>query len=158
MVNTSNAGNTVAKPIPKNVKKISKSAYEGMARPRLAIDTVRNAPRPVWPMTRPTGMAITDPTRTTKADSQTCSNSRFGIPFMPVQLAGSVNQSTSWLSSTSAPPRPGRGDPSERQDGRIGDEGQPHRHDGADINGGVIAEIEAAQHQVAEPALADESR
>src|SRR5205085_2625323 len=73
------------------------TASEGNARHRLAELTARAAPRRVWPMYSPTGSAMASAISSEPAEMPTCSASRTGMPFGPLQWAGSVNQVTVWL-------------------------------------------------------------
>ena len=71
---------------------MTRIAYDGIARPTLAMLIIRFAQRPVWPTYRPNGNAMIVAVTNAAAASARCSKSRFGIPDVPCQLAGSANQ------------------------------------------------------------------
>ena len=60
-----------------------------MARPTLAKLIATPDARFVWPMYSPVGIAIRAAMRTARPQITRCSKSRFGMPVVPVQLAGS---------------------------------------------------------------------
>ena len=77
-------------------------AYDGIARPMLARLIARLAPRLVWPMYSPSGTATIVASRTTRPEMIRCSRSRFGMPVVPCQLAGSRSNSTMSHQATAA--------------------------------------------------------
>src|SRR5688500_35720 len=147
-------------------KTIPSRPSEGMARPMLAMLTASTAPRPVWPMTRPTGRAIRVPTASDAADSETCSHSRIGMPLRPDHVAGSVNHAITWPKNSigsGPPPGPWRERALEREQGQVGDHRQPNREQDAGVRRrrpeGRRAAVDAqVDDQVPQPALADERR
>src|SRR5687768_1223974 len=150
-----------------NGKTIPSRPSDGIARPMLAMLTASTAPRPVWPMTRPTGSAISVPTASEAADSETCSHSRIGMPFLPDHVAGSANHAiTSPKNSTGSGgplPGPGRERALDREQRQVGDHRQPNGEQDAGVRRRRPerrgAPVDAEIHdEVAEPALADERR
>src|SRR3954454_10141079 len=73
------------------------TARDGSARQRLAELTAKVVCLPVWPMYRPIGIAIAIAMISDTAEMAMCSVSRTGMPFGPVQWAGSVSHATVWL-------------------------------------------------------------
>ena len=90
------AATTVAR-LPKPIAveaKMSSSASVGSAREALASTTAKPPPRRTCPSQTPTGRATTAAMRTAAADMPRCSASRAGTPAGPVQLSGSLSQTT----------------------------------------------------------------
>src|SRR5688500_10830340 len=147
-----------------NGKTIPSRPSEGMARPMLAMLTASTAPRPVWPMTSPTGSAISVPTASEAADSETCSHSRMGMPLRPDHVAGSANHASTWPKNSigSAPPSgPRRERPLKRDEGQVRDDGEAHRQQDAGVRRRRPerrrAPVDAQIHdEVAESALSDQ--
>ena len=65
------------------------SAYDGTARPILAMLWTANENRPVCPMYSPKGNAMASAMAMDTRHRTRCSASRLGMPSLPVQLAGS---------------------------------------------------------------------
>src|ERR1044072_2155877 len=124
----------------------------GSARPKPERLMARNAPRPVWPMSSPTGSAMRAATRVASSEYWRCSRRRVAMPSGPDHWAPLVSQwprvfSSSIMSGT--PPQPGGAQPLD------GDEGeQQGQGDSGDDRGGVVA-LEAVGEQLAEAAVSD---
>jgi hypothetical protein len=66
----------------------------GSARQKLLSVFAARLPRPVWPISRPAGSAMSAATNTPSAEYQMCSSSRAGIPSGPDHCSDAVSQST----------------------------------------------------------------
>src|SRR5262245_22258456 len=113
-------------------------------------------------MNSPAGTAIRTAAITEITESTTCSAVRFMMPVVPVQFDASANQAATWLIRSmrrpSSPPGPWRRESPEPEDHQVQHDRQRDRQDRPDVHRGRVAEVEAAQHDLAKAALADHRR
>ena len=158
MASRASATRVVPGPRPKIGISPMRRASEGSARPTLAMPTASSSPRPVWPMTRPSGSAtaVAASDRGGRDQDMLQQPVRDAVVPAPVRRVAEPGHDRADVHQPALDPGPRCQRALEREQAGVGDQREQDRQAGPDVDPGREVELVAQQDQLAQPALADD--
>src|SRR3954470_23696461 len=133
----------------------------GSARPKEARLIARNAPLPVWPISRPSGRPIAAATSVASNEYWRCSARRCAMPSEPDHWAPLTSHLPRFLKSSyisGSPPLPRGEDVLEGDQQRVRHHRKEQGQDYADDHRRRVVALEAVREELAQAAVADVGR